>query len=255
MLLTLASCAPAPGPVPVSIPNPTPPPVVALPAAPPPVLVASRRPPVTLCERGTVAPGADGRLLNHFPYPEMPATALVPAPAALGDESCRVHPAMLNDLDRLIAAADADPAVRGQLRAVSCRRSVAFQAQTFCAGILSGRSRGFADRAWASAPPGHSEHATGYAIDFGTRDRRGCPDADACFAATAMGKWLLANASRYGFELSFPAGNQQRVKWEPWHWRWVGADASAPGVEAARRTFATARSRFPARPGIQGGPR
>lgn len=246
--MAAASCAPAP--TPVTVANPAPAPVIALPAPPPPAMIAPRRAPVALCGRGTVAPGADGRLLNHFAYPEMPASALVPAPAALGDDSCRVHPAMLGDLNRLIAAADADPAVRGQLRAVSCQRSVAFQAQTFCAGILSGRSRGFADRAWASAPPGHSEHATGYVIDFGTRDRRGCPDADACFAATPMGKWLLANASKYGFELSFPAGNQQRVKWEPWHWRWVGTAATAPGAEAARRTFTTARDRFPARPGV-----
>ncbi len=205
---------------------------------------------MALCGRGTVAPGPDGRLLNHFPYPEMPSSALVPAPASLGDNGCRVNPAMLPDLQRLIAAADADPRVAGKLRAVSCQRSVAFQAQTFCAGILSGRTQGFTDRAWASAPPGHSEHATGYVIDFGTRDRGGCPDADACFAATDMGKWLLANAARYGFELSFPAGNRQQVKWEPWHWRWVGTNAAMPSAEAARRTFRLARAKFPANPGV-----
>jgi zinc D-Ala-D-Ala carboxypeptidase len=243
-----AGCAPAPKPVTVANPAPAPP--VALPTAPPPTSTAFARPPVALCGRGSVTPGTDGRLLNHFPYPEMPASALVPAPDALGDTSCRVHPAMLPDLNRLIAASNADARVAGKLRAVSCQRSVAFQAQTFCAGILSGRSAGFADRAWASAPPGHSEHATGYVIDFGTRDRGGCPDADACFAATDMGKWLLANAARYGFELSFPAGNKQRVKWEPWHWRWVGTGPTAPGAEPARRTFRRARQAFPANPSI-----
>ncbi|TKD53358.1 D-alanyl-D-alanine carboxypeptidase family protein [Sphingomonas baiyangensis] len=195
-----------------------------------------------------VAPGPDGRLLGHFPYPETPATTLVPAPAALGDDTCRVHPAMLPDLERLIAASNVDPTVAGQLRAVSCHRSVPLQAQTFCGGIASGRTQGFRDRAWASAPPGHSEHATGYVIDFGTRDGGGCPDADACFAATPVGKWLLANAPRYGFELSFPAGNKQQVKWEPWHWRWVGSGKAVPGALPARRVFARANTLFPAAP-------
>lgn len=248
MLALLAACSTPPAPV--TVVNPTPPPPVVLPIPAPPE-VAVRRPPVSLCGRGTVASMADGRLLNHFAYPEMPQSALLPAPPELGDASCRIHPAMLSDLHRLIAASNADPTVAGQLRAVSCHRGVAFQAQTFCAGILSGRTMGFQDRAWASAPPGHSEHATGYVIDFGTRDRRGCPDADACFAATAMGKWLIANASKYGFEMSFPAGNRQQVKWEPWHWRWVGTTPADPGAVAARRTFETARTAFPANPGVQ----
>ncbi|MBB5698760.1 M15 family metallopeptidase [Sphingomonas yantingensis] len=249
-LLALAGCAPVAKPAPaVTVAAPAP--MTPLPAAPPPVLVAAARPPMALCGRGIVSPGPDGRMLNHFPYPEMPASALVPAPASLGDSGCRVHPAMLPDLQRLIAAADADPRVAGKLRAVSCQRSIAFQERTFCAGILSGRTQGFTDRAWASAPPGHSEHATGYVIDFGTRDRGGCPDADACFAASDMGKWLLANAARYGFELSFPAGNRQQVKWEPWHWRWVGTSAAAAGAEPARRTFALARAKFPANPGVE----
>lgn len=245
----LAACGapapPAPAPAP---PSPAPeitvaPPPVALPPLP-------ARAPVSLCDRGTVAPTPDGRLLNHFPYPDTPATALYPAPEQLGGPSCRIHPAMLPDLNRLLAAANGDPAVAGQLRAVSCHRGTQIQAQTFCGGIASGRTIGFRDRAWASAPPGHSEHSTGYVIDFGTRDRQGCPDADACFAATAVGKWLLANAPRYGFELSFPAGGKQGLKWEPWHWRWVGTAPTQSGAVAARATFARARLLFPADPKV-----
>ncbi|WP_052134695.1 M15 family metallopeptidase [Sphingomonas sp. 37zxx] len=246
--LTLAACA-AP-PAEVVAPTPPPPPPVAAPPvaiAPPPIVA---RAPVSLCGRGSVAPTPDGRLLNHFPYPGVSESVLLPAPPPLSDGgACRVHPAMLGDLNRLIAASNADPAVAGKLRSVSCHRGVALQAQTFCAGILSGRSMGFRDRAWASAPPGFSEHATGYVIDFGTTDRGGCPDADACFAATPVGKWLIANAARYGFEMSFPAGNQQQMKWEPWHWRWVGTSATAPGAASARAIFSQARKAFPARPG------
>ncbi|UUL82723.1 M15 family metallopeptidase [Sphingomonas qomolangmaensis] len=245
LALTLAACA-AP---PAEVAAPAPPPPVAAPTvaiAPPPIVA---RAPVALCERGSVAPTRDGRLLNHFPYPGVSESVLLPAPPPLDDGgACRVHPAMLGDLNRLIAASNADPAVAGKLRSVSCHRGVAFQAQTFCAGILSGRSMGFRDRAWASAPPGYSEHATGYVVDFGTTDRGGCPDADACFAATPVGKWLIANAARYGFEMSFPAGNKQQMKWEPWHWRWVGTSAAVPGATAARATFSQARKSFPARP-------
>jgi LAS superfamily LD-carboxypeptidase LdcB len=33
--------------------------------------------------------------------------------------------------------------------------------------------------------------------------------------------WLGANAHRFGFELSYPEGNDHYV-YEPWHWRFVG---------------------------------
>ena len=35
-----------------------------------------------------------------------------------------------------------------------------------------------------------------------------------------------------------------------WHWRWVGINAAVPGAATARTLFATARTRFPASPGI-----
>jgi D-alanyl-D-alanine carboxypeptidase len=60
----------------------------------------------------------------------------------------------------------------------------------------------------------------------------------------------LQHATEFGFELSFPPGNAQGVTWEPWHWRWVGINATVPGAAMARALFATARTRFPASPGI-----
>ena len=69
-------------------------------------------------------------------------------------------------------------------------------------------------------------------------------------AATPAAKWLRANAPRFGFEQSFPGGNKQNVKWEPWHWRWVGTTASAPGAARARFIFARARKDYPANPVI-----
>jgi D-alanyl-D-alanine carboxypeptidase len=71
------------------------------------------------------------------------------------------------------------------------------------------------------APPGFSEHQTGWAIDIGDESD---PDADdnPLFERTPAFKWLSRNAARYGFELSFPKNNWQGVGYEPWHWRFVG---------------------------------
>ncbi len=239
----LAGCA-----APVASPVAKPPRVLApaAPAARPPIV--RWHPPVALCG-ASVRPASDGRVFGHLRYPEVASETLVAAPDRFGAE-CRMHPAVRADLERLLAAADADPAVAGRLRAVSCHRGEALQVQTFCGGIGPDGSATLSERAWSSAPPGFSEHATGYAIDFGTRDANGCRDAEACFGNTAAGRWLFAHGARFGFELSFPAGNRQGVKWEPWHWRWVG-DARAPGAAAARAVFAGARSRFPAAPVVR----
>jgi len=97
-------------------------------------------------------------------------------------------------------------------------------------------------QAYQVAPPGHSEHSTGLAIDFGDR-RHGC-NLTACFATTPVGRWLAANAAEFGFEMSFPQANAQGVAFEPWHWRWVGRDDDERSLRA-RAIFAVARDRFP----------
>lgn len=201
-----------------------------------------------VCDGEQPAVAADGRVLGHFPYGDVPASDLVSAPEgfAIG-QPCMIQRDMLPDLQRLIAAAKGDPAVMGQLRGLSCHRSLAHQGAVFCRERPAG---GAGERAISAAPPGHSEHTTGYAIDFAVRPSPNCPDAEACMAATPAARWLMANAPRFGFEMSFPAGNRQRVKWEPWHWRWVGASEDAPGAAKARYRFARARAAFPANPGL-----
>jgi len=197
----------------------------------------------------TATPTADGRLLGHFPYGDVADGDLAAAPPGFALNGCMIRREMLPDLSRLVAAANGDPAVRGRLYALSCHRGIVRQGGVFC------RPRADADaatRAISVAPAGHSEHTTGYAIDFAVRPANGCPDAEACMAATPMAKWLRDNATRYGFEMSFPGSNGQNVKWEPWHWRWVGTTASAPGAARARFIFAAARARFPASPAVNG---
>jgi zinc D-Ala-D-Ala carboxypeptidase len=206
--------------------------------------------PVVLCPGQVVFPGLDGRLLGHIPYGEVPASDLVPAPPgfALG-VPCKVQRDVLPDLTRLLAAAAA--AVGPRLRAVSCFRSIAHQRSVFCSQIgPHRRCRDAAERARSVGPPGYSEHATGYAIDFGIRPAAGCGDVDPCMASTPTGQWLIAHAREFGFELSFPAANAQGVTWEPWHWRWVGTTVGVAGAVKARLTFTRARTNFQASPGI-----
>jgi len=209
-----------------------------------------------LCPAQEVAPLADGRMLGHLPYEEARPEQLASAPAgfAIGGK-CQLRREVVTDLERLLAAANATPELRGAIRAVSCHRSIARQGQVFCGQIgPRKKSRDAADRARWVGPPGYSEHATGYALDFGTRPSRGCRDVDPCFARTAAGRWLLAHATDYGFELSFPAGNAQGVSYEPWHWRWVGTSLAAPGASAARTTFTRARASYPAMPAVSDNP-
>ncbi|RZL56943.1 MAG: D-alanyl-D-alanine carboxypeptidase family protein [Sphingomonas sp.] len=203
-----------------------------------------------VCAGASATMASDGRVYGHLPYGDAPPDELVPAPAGFALNGCMLRRDAIPDLERLLAAAQGDPAVMGQLRALSCHRSIIRQASVFCREHPDAGGDPDATRAISVAPPGHSEHSTGYALDFAVRPANGCPDAEACMAATPAARWLVANAPRFGFEMSFPGGNKQNVKWEPWHWRWVGTSATAPGAARARFIFAKARAQFPANPGV-----
>lgn len=75
-----------------------------------------------------------------------------------------------------------------------------------------------------SARPGHSEHQTGLALDISSVPAV-CA-LDQCFADTPEGKWLAANAYKWGFILRYPNGktNITGYEFEPWHYRYVGVD-------------------------------
>ncbi len=69
-----------------------------------------------------------------------------------------------------------------------------------------------------SADQGYSEHQLGTAIDVTTGSLAGGLTS---FEQTAAYTWLLNNAYRYGFVLSYPKDNAFYI-FEPWHWRFVG---------------------------------
>lgn len=73
------------------------------------------------------------------------------------------------------------------------------------------------------AKPLTSEHHTGLALDIV------CPEyqvLDEGFENTDAAKWLLENASDYGFVLRYPKDKEDitKIKYEPWHYRYVGKD-------------------------------
>ena len=71
-----------------------------------------------------------------------------------------------------------------------------------------------------SARPGFSEHQTGWAIDI---SGGGCNIED-CFGTTPQGKWVAANAYKYGFIQRYTTANSASTGYraESWHFRYVG---------------------------------
>ncbi len=71
-----------------------------------------------------------------------------------------------------------------------------------------------------SADQGYSEHQLGTTVDLSDPVTNG---AYLSFANTKEYAWLIDNAYRFGFILSYPERNTFYV-FEPWHWRFVGTD-------------------------------
>lgn len=221
--------------VPPAAPKPTPPKQVEKPKAPAkaaiPVDDGSK---IALCPGKSsekIALASDGTLLGHLPYPNARQSDLASPPSGFASANCtQMQGEAKLALEAMIGAARAeDPALGDAMVGLSCFRSIAYQKEVFCRKV----GDGFAARARASAPPGYSEHATGYVMDFGDRNVPQC-NLQACFATTPVGAWLAKNAGTYGFVLSFPKGNAQGVMYEPWHWRYEGSGA-------AKAVFANAR--------------
>lgn len=78
-----------------------------------------------------------------------------------------------------------------------------------------------------SARPGYSEHQTGLAFDIGEVNHEK-HWASQSFGETEAGKWLLANAHRYGFILRYPNHKEEITGYmhEAWHYRYVGTPLS-----------------------------
>ena len=188
------------------------------------------------------------------PYDDLPTTADLPGlqyghfaykeanPADLDSvglfvrESYEREETLDYEATAAFAKMKADAAVEGVfLMPISGFRTYEHQAELFAKQIEKRGSEAAAAK--LSAPPGHSEHHTGFAIDIADVNS---PDTDIkySFENTPAYSWLVGNARRYGFEQSFPKNNQQGVSFEPWHWRFVDSDR-------ANEVFINSKSVFP----------
>ena len=139
--------------------------------------------------------------------------ALLAIPAGFGSPSTtprEIESRTLPFLTRLLADADAAGV---HLRVLSSFRS--FDDQSSLKRAYTVRYGSGANT--FSADQGYSEHQLGTTVDFTTAESGVLTGFD----KTKGFAWLIENAYRYGFILSYPKGNAYYV-YEPWHWRFVG---------------------------------
>ncbi len=144
----------------------------------------------------------------------------------------RVRSIVIDDLKAMAMAAShagAGIAVR------SAYRSYASQVATFLSWV---NRDGYQAALLASARPGHSEHQLGTTIDFRSANSSRAPWDYADWATTAAGAWMMQNAWKYGFVMSYPKGKFQTVcyEYEPWHYRYFGRALAAQIHDSGQTT-------------------
>ena len=166
----------------------------------------------------------DVRVLGHLPYKEAADENLIEI-----QPNILVHKEMYKSLKEMREDAEKDGIY---LVFLSGFRSIQLQKQIFYS-LKSIRNQIASERARVSAPPGYSEHSTGFAIDIGDAYVREA-DFDESFENTSAFKWLKKNAAKYHFRLSFDK-KQTSVDYEPWHWRYEGSIEALKIFESSNR--------------------
>jgi zinc D-Ala-D-Ala carboxypeptidase len=182
--------------------------------------ILTPKPPTIPTTTATVQPQASpnstekGDRFGHLPYKESAKNQLETVTA---DGRIRLRKAAAKKFKAMIAAARSQGVLIVPLsgfRSVSDQQNVFFK-------VKAERNQDVSERAKVSAPPGYSEHHTGYAIDIGDAKLPSL-NLKQDFEKSQVFKWMRKNAARYQFELSFPKNNPQGVSYEPWHWRFMG---------------------------------
>jgi len=168
----------------------------------------------------------DHRILGHLPYAEISKEKLV-----LIEPNIEVHMDMRDSLLKMREEAKKDGIY---LVFLSGFRSINLQNDIFFS-LKSIRNQEAAERARVSAPPGYSEHSTGFAIDIGDATQRET-DFEIDFENTDAFGWLIKNAAKFHFKLSFSKDNKY-IDYEPWHWRYEGSIEALEVFESSNRRF------------------
>lgn len=137
-----------------------------------------------------------------------------------GNESMQLRQAPATALEKMFADAKAQGLA---LMLSSGYRSYSYQVSLYNS-YVSSSGQTAADN--MSARPGFSEHQTGLAADIEPASQK-C-DVDKCFGDLPEGKWLAANAYKYGFIVRYTEADQTITGYEPepWHIRYLGVDLS-----------------------------
>ncbi len=164
------------------------------------------------------------RILGHLPYNEIPKDKLV-----VIEPNIEVHIDMRESLLNMREEAKKEGIY---LVFLSGFRSIKLQNDIFYS-LKSLRNQEAVERARVSAPPGYSEHSTGFAVDIGDATQRET-DFETEFENTEAFRWLIKNAAKFHFKLSFNKNNRY-IDYEPWHWRYEGSIDALKVFETSNR--------------------
>ncbi len=161
------------------------------------------------------------RAINPTDYAPNDLTAPNVAQRVPGDRSMMLRSPAAKALEQLFAAAKQDGV---SLMLASGYRSYNDQVSVYSNYV---KTQGQAAADTFSARPGHSEHQTGLAADVEPINRK-C-EVEKCFGDMVEGKWLAANAYKYGFIIRYPADKTDVTgyDYEPWHIRYIGPELAA----------------------------
>lgn len=138
------------------------------------------------------------------------ATDLVDVGPNLVGRMQQLTPETARKWTEMVDAAAADGVT---LLIVSGFRGIDYQASLIRKKINAGQI--VSDILRVNAAPGFSEHHTGRAVDIATPGSRPLTEE---FEDSDAFRWLLENAARYGFSMSYPRENPCGFIYEPWHW-------------------------------------
>lgn len=122
----------------------------------------------------------------------------------------RLTPKTARKWAEMVDAAASDGVI---LLIVSGFRGFDYQARLIRKKINAGQI--VSDILRVNAAPGFSEHHTGRAVDIATPGSRPLMEE---FEDSDAFRWLVENAARFGFSMSYPRDNPFGFIYEPWHW-------------------------------------
>lgn len=161
------------------------------------------------------------RPLNPKTFVPDVGTPNVPLRLSADNGEMHLSKSAIPDFEAMFAAAKQDGL---DLMLASGYRSYNLQVSVYNAEV---KNYGQAQADRESARPGTSEHQTGLAADVEPTSRK-CEIAD-CFGDLPEGKWIAANAYKYGFILRYTPDKEAVTGYrhEAWHIRYVGKELAA----------------------------